>query len=266
MKIENDKYYTPQETAQSCIDKTYEICNLHNIEISQVIEPSAGNGSFLKLIPDCIGYDIEPEDNSIIKADFLKLDIDYQKGRLIIGNPPFGERNNLARSFFKKSVKISDVVGFILPITQLNNSNTLFDFDLVESIDLGIVNFSDSRKLHCCFNIYIRPKNGLLNKSNTSNKSDLFKLFDKRDKNYDSLEYDFCIIRRGSNVGKITTPDKHNMIYKVLVFDKNNLSYVKDVFDNEDLTKGKSFITSPYLTKVEIYQYFSNYGNINNFI
>ena len=134
MKIQNDKYYTPQETAH----KTYEICKLHNIEISQVIEPSAGNGSFLKLIPDSIGYDIEPEDNSIIKADFIKLNIDYQKGRLIIGNPPFGERNNLSRSFFKKSVKISDVVAFILPITQLNNTNTLFDFDLVESIDLGV--------------------------------------------------------------------------------------------------------------------------------
>ena len=43
-KIINDKYYTPIELAKYCIDKTYKIIGRENI--TDIIEPSAGNGSF----------------------------------------------------------------------------------------------------------------------------------------------------------------------------------------------------------------------------
>jgi predicted RNA methylase len=67
-KINLDKYYTPVELAKYCIDKTYEIIGKENI--TEIIEPSAGNGSFSLQIPNCIAYDIEPEHESIIKQDF----------------------------------------------------------------------------------------------------------------------------------------------------------------------------------------------------
>lgn len=44
MKIQNDKYYTPIELANKCIDTVLEIIGYDNI--SEVIEPSIGNGSF----------------------------------------------------------------------------------------------------------------------------------------------------------------------------------------------------------------------------
>jgi len=158
-KIELDKYYTPKELAKYCIDKTYQVIGEN---ISEVIEPSAGNGSFSLQIPSCYAYDIAPEHESIVKQDFLNLDISYLKGRLIIGNPPFGRGNSLSMAFYKKSVKIADYIAFILPISQLNNNVQLYDFDLVYSEDLGEQMYSN-KKLHCCFNIYKRPANGNLN-------------------------------------------------------------------------------------------------------
>ena len=102
-KIDLDKYYTPLDKAKYCIEKVYQIIGENNI--SEVIEPSAGNGSFSLQIPTtCWAYDIEPEHESIIRQDFLTLDVDYLYGRLIIGNPPFGSRMNLAQKFFKKSI------------------------------------------------------------------------------------------------------------------------------------------------------------------
>ncbi len=70
----------------------------------------------------CWAYDIEPEHESVEQQDYLELDVSYLWGRLIIGNPPFGNRMNMAQKFFKKSVEISDYIAFILPISQLNNT------------------------------------------------------------------------------------------------------------------------------------------------
>lgn len=90
-KIENDKYYTSPELAEYCVKKTEEIIGKENI--TEYLEPSAGNGVFLNYLPEGIlSYDIEPEDNRIVKQDYLSLDLEYKKGRCIIGNPPFGEK------------------------------------------------------------------------------------------------------------------------------------------------------------------------------
>lgn len=163
MKIKLDKYYTDINLAKFCIDKTFEIIGKDNI--TEIIEPSAGNGSFSSQIENCIAYDIEPDDNSIIKQDFLKLDLLYKKGRLIIGNPPFGVKNTLSVQFFKKSIKLCDYIAFILPISQLNNNKQMFDFDLIYSEDIGNYKYSNV-ELNCCFNIYQRPKNSLNKKEN----------------------------------------------------------------------------------------------------
>ena len=158
MKIKNDKYYTPKELARELILTTVNLIGIANI--SEIIEPSAGNGSFSSLIPPCIAYDIEPEAEGIIKADFLELDLGYKKGRLFIGNPPFGKSNSLSVKFYNKCVREGDYIAFIQPISQYKNNLQMYSFDLVYSQDLGLVEYS-SRELHCCFNIYTRPKNGL---------------------------------------------------------------------------------------------------------
>lgn len=156
-KISNDKYYTNKDLAKYCIDKTFDIIGKDNI--IDIIEPSAGNGSFSNQM-NCVAYDIAPENKNIIKQDFLKLNLEYKKHRLLIGNPPFGERGNLIRKFYNKSIELGDYIAFILPIKFHNNNEVLYKFDLIYSEDLGMHKYSDVN-LHCCFNIYRRPSNGL---------------------------------------------------------------------------------------------------------
>lgn len=62
-KNQFDKFYTKASTIQECI----KLLNLN--EFDCIIEPSAGNGSFLQFLPHFFAYDIEPEGNNIIKAD-----------------------------------------------------------------------------------------------------------------------------------------------------------------------------------------------------
>lgn len=70
MKINNDKYYTPVELANWCLEKVINIIGKENI--TEIIEPSVGNGSFLHHpnIKIDTAYDILPEcksDTTIIK-------------------------------------------------------------------------------------------------------------------------------------------------------------------------------------------------------
>ena len=146
-KIQNDKYYTSPDLAKYCVEKTKEIVGEENI--TEYIEPSAGSGVFLDYLnKSYLAYDIDPDDDRITKADWLLVDLDYKRGRCIIGNPPFGNRNTLIVQFYKKAVSMCDYISFILPLSQLNNSNQLYHFDLIHSEDLGIKDYS-GRKLHC---------------------------------------------------------------------------------------------------------------------
>lgn len=196
MKIMLDKYYTPSHVVDICISKTFEILG---DSISEIIEPSAGNGAFSNRIKNCIAYDIEPEHESVIKQNFLTLDLSYKKGRLIIGNPPFGRSNNLSIKFFKKSINICDYIAFIQPISQLNNTLQMYEFDLIYSEDLGVCNYSNI-SLHCCFNIYKRPSCGLLNKKPNYKLKDVTIKEYRRDGSIKNINtnFDYAICTWGS--------------------------------------------------------------------
>lgn len=235
-KIENDKYYTPNNIAKHCIDQVYKIIGGDNI--SETIEPSAGNGSFSNQIEDCTAYDIDPEHESIVQQDYLELDIEYKPKRLIIGNPPFGSRMNLAQKFFKKSVKIADYIAFILPISQLNNTNSLYEFDLIHSEDLGKQIYTD-RELHCCFNIYKRPINGKLNKKVTSKLKDLTIVRQDSKKYKDIKNYDLrmCYWGNGS-AGKILEDgESYSAEYKIIIHNKELRNEIVDVLKSIDWHK-----------------------------
>lgn len=217
-KIINDKYYTPVGLAKHCIDKTYEIIGIDNI--TEIIEPSAGNGSFLNHLPkDTLAYDLYPEDDRIVEQDFLKLELDHQKGRLIIGNPPYGRCLSLAQKFYKKSVEIGDYISFILPISQLNNIQSMYEFDLVHSEDLDIECYSGIN-LHCCLNIYKRNANGL--KKPTKIKLRDIKIIRQDSKGYKDKEFDIrmCYWGNGS-AGKILSPEEsYSAEYKIQILNK----------------------------------------------
>lgn len=253
--IELDKFYTPTQTAERCVELMLNTIT-NRMFVTEYLEPSAGSGNFSNIINGCIAYDIEPQHETIIKADFLKLDLPYKEGRLIFGNPPFGDRNNLARSFYKKAVQICDAIAFILPISQLNNRDSLYEFDLIESVDLGILEYS-GMKIHCCFNIYTRPKKGLNSKPKL--QTDLFKILRTGDAEFENTKADFMFCKRGS-VGKEIFEEgkRFGDEYKIIVFDKGNLQYVKDTILNFNWKAYKKHQSAPNISKNDILRLFLN--------
>lgn len=251
--IELDKFYTPTQTAEKCVELMLNTIT-NRMFVTEYLEPSAGSGNFSNIINGCIAYDIEPQHETIIKADFLKLDLPYKRGRFIFGNPPFGDRNNLARSFYEKAVQICDAIAFILPISQLNNRDSLYEFDLIESIDLGVLEYS-GMKIHCCFNIYTRPENGLNSKPKI--KVDLVKIYRDDQDGYESVEYDFAICRR-RNAGTLKTERLETQTYKIKVMDKTKTEDVKNTILNFDWQNYKKHQSAPSISKNDILRLFLN--------
>ena len=257
-KIKNDKYYTSKELALYCINKTYEIIGDKNIV--DVIEPSAGSGSFSKQIPiGCTAYDIDPDDEDIIKNDFLELDIDYLKGRLIIGNPPYGEKMNLAQKFYKKSINICDYVAFILPISQLNNNISLFEFDLIYSEDLGKQDYSGV-KLHCCFNIYKRPESGELNNKSTKKLKDISIIRQDSKKFSETNIYDLRMCYWGASAGRILKYDEHYAAeYKIVIHNEDLKSKIIEVLSNVNWQEELNYIAMPKIQQFHIIKVLQKY-------
>ena len=232
-KIQNDKYYTPIDVANYCFDKVISIIGKENI--SEIVEPSCGNGSFYhySIMPD-IGYDIKPECKrpNIFTKDYLTINIDYKPKRLIIGNPPYGRCLSTAQQFYKKSCKIADYIAFILPISQLNNSRSLFEFDLIYSEDLGVHTYTD-RDLHCCFNIYKRPKNGTINAKPKAVLNDV-KIYRQDSKGYEDKPYDIRMCYWGDgSAGKILDESEHySAEYKIQILNENLKPQIVDVLTN----------------------------------
>lgn len=242
MKIDNDKYYTSDDVVMLCLKEFINTAIENNIQVTETIEPSAGSGAFSSRIQSCIAYDIEPESENIIRQDFLTLDIPYKKGRLIIGNPPFGKSNSLSVKFFKKSIEIADYIAFIQPISQLNNTLQMYEFDLIKSIDLGETDFSD-RKLHCCFNIYKRPDSGVLNTRPNYKLEDVMILEYRRGGKYTIPEgYDYAMCNWGNgSLGK-----QPNFVGE---FAQEVYIYIKNEKFREEILELLQFDTIRYFVK-----------------
>lgn len=256
-KLHLDKYYTSKKLAKYCIDKTHEVIGKDNI--TEVVEPSAGNGSFSSQIDGCIAYDIEPETESITSQDFLKLDIPYKEGRLLIGNPPYGSRMNLARKFFKKSVKLGDYISYILPISQLNNVNSLYEFDLVHSEDLGKQRYTD-RDLHCCLNIYRRPNDSTLNKKPVNRLKDVL-IVRQDSKKYNEIEdYDVRMCYWGDGTaGKILSDDEeYSAEYKIIINSDSKRNEIKSFIEGFDWNKYVKGIAMKRLKQYQIIEVLQN--------
>ncbi len=258
-KLHLDQYYTPTEVAVHCIETAYRVIGKENI--TTILEPSAGTGSFSNNISNCEAYDLEPKADGVIQADFLLLDIEYKKGRLVIGNPPFGSRGNLMQKFCKKSFAIADYVAFILPINQMNNVVSIYEFDLIHSEDLGEKDYS-GKKVHCCLNIYKRPANGLNSKPNY--KTEVIEVREvreviknqnpKRNKELGDFQYDIAICAWGA-VGKECSVGQYAKTFYIKINDKLNFEYYKNLLLGADWCSIYKMTGTPNLLQWQVYKY-----------
>ena len=196
-----DRFYTTPETVTKCLSL---------IDFSKydcIIEPSAGTGNFIKQFPkevDIFGYDLNPEEEFIVKEDWFKVDkIQFNKYKsiLVCGNPPFGQQNTLAISFFNEAAKFCETIAFILPLSFKKDSikNRLdLNFHLINEIPLLDCEFllknEENIKVPCVFQVWQREKNPR-KPVKLKTTTDLFDFVDKSNA-------DFRIQRVGGNAGK----------------------------------------------------------------
>jgi len=246
---------------------------LSGITITEIIEPSAGDGSFIdeldKLKIPTFYYDLYPEHPRIIQQDFLKLELDYRPGRVIIGNPPFclnGHNFNLWKNFCNKSSEIAEYTIFISPSSQFNNDYSLKRFVLIYSEYLGDIEYrgTNNIKVKTCLNIY---KRNLSKKTDNKIKEVIEKDFRierierEKDGSYKGcFNCDFYLGGWGSIACKMVNPEnkKYALQYgfKVLNEDKRNdlFEFLKSFSSQYKDEVIRQCVSAPYISKRYIYE------------
>jgi len=253
-----DKYYTKPTIVEKCINLTIEHLKIKKEDF--IIEPSAGNGSFIdgikQLTSNHIFYDLEPEHPEIIKQDYLLFDYNtniqthYNKVH-VIGNPPFGRQSSLAIKFIKKSSEYADSISFILP----------------KSFKKESMKKSFSMNYHLIFE-YDIPDNSFLVDNKEHNVPCVFQIWEKKDFNREIIakmipnKYtfvkknenpDISFRRVGVNAGRISKDiDKSDQSHYFIKFDEkisddiyNQLSTIN--FDCKNNTVGPKSISKQEL-------------------
>ncbi len=255
-----DKYYTNPKTVTTCMNIITKHLNIGNADVC--IEPSAGNGAFIEKIKSItqnnIFYDIEPENDDIIKQDYLALDPKdiskkYKKIH-VIGNPPFGRQSSLAIKFIKKSTEFCDSISFILPKSFKKDSlkkHFPLKFHLETEIEIPTNSFLINNKPHnvpCVFQIWIKKSTERTPPITFTPNN--FKFVKKTE------EHDISFRRVGVYAGELDTITEnksiqsHYFIKFHSILTEEQLNKLKNInYDNRNNTVGPRSISKPELIK-----------------
>jgi len=156
-----DKFYTIPAISEKCIAAVGGRYDWASWDL--VVEPSAGNGSFLSRIPtrNKVGLDISPEHSDILRQDFFEYRPPAGGKILVVGNPPFGRVCSLAVKFFNHAADWCTAIAFIIPKTfrRVSLQARLHrKFHLVHDADIPSVpcSFTPPMNVKCCFQIWER--------------------------------------------------------------------------------------------------------------
>lgn len=264
-----DKYYTRPEIAYRCCEIIKEYIDI-DTKRDLVIEPSAGDGSFIAPIKDVlrckntIFYDIAPQHKIIKKQDFLRLSSplpnDVNKIH-VVGNPPFGFRSSTAIKFIRKAGTFCDTISFILPRSFKKPSmqrSVCPNFRLLCTYVLPKYSFTvDGRPydVPCVFQIW--KKTGNTRKRHAILRPIGYK-FVKNDLN----KAHFAVRRVGFNAGKIYLKDlkafsnlNKNSHYFIRLDHRADITRIKDI-----KSTSKRDVSGPYsISKAEIIRKLNRY-------
>ena len=146
-----DQYFTKSEVVHRCLVQLGSLS-----EYDLVVEPSAGNGTFLKAIEheNKIGLDIDPQHRSVIQADWFTYEVSDEYGRvLVVGNPPYGQYHKLSSAFILRAMSFGNVctIAFILPNVYRKHTRQSIipqDWRIASILDLGRDCFTLNGKDH----------------------------------------------------------------------------------------------------------------------
>lgn len=189
----DDKYYAQPSLVNYVVDTAINIIGKENI--SEIIEPSAGDGAFMDKL-DSLGipvsyYDLYPEHPRIKRQDFGKLDLPYKRGRLFLGGPPYGKASYLWHMFVRQAAKMGDYIAYISPPSMHDVNPQPGYLEVLHTEQLKPLKFFGSKErgekdvvMRSSFNIYkvnhgrkveVDPKDELLERDfiiRSYNKSD----------------------------------------------------------------------------------------------
>lgn len=186
---EKDQFFTSNDIVEKYWNTFLELTEI-NPDDYIFVEPSAGNGSFLKILPpNTIAMDVEPRGENIVKQDFLSWHpIEDQKKYIVFGNPPFGLRGHTALKFINHSSTFADYVCFILP--QLFESDgkgsprgRIIGYNLIFSESFSAffqMPDEEKTKINCVFQIWSKEtsNNQYLLEKQTSDSVKVYSLSD----------------------------------------------------------------------------------------
>ena len=256
-----DKYYTSGHTVNLCVHyiKNNIVINKEDL----CIEPSAGNGAFinaLKLLSDNYKfYDLYPENEEIIKQDYLNMDTNnFNNNNIhIIGNPPFGRQSSLAIKFIKKSVQYCKSISFILPKSFKKESlkkHFPLNFHLVCEEDLPENSFIINNKSYnvpCVFQIWIKKDT---NRISPQKLIPIGYKFVKKEENHD-----ISFRRVGVNAGNISkiTQDKSYQSHYFIKFEKQITDELIEKINNIDFNIKNNTVGPKSISKQELIKEFN---------
>lgn len=211
-----DQFFTKEEIAQQCVK---ELKSLYSFgDFDAIIEPSAGTGSFAKLLPASkrIAIEIDPdlcdENAEYICEDFFNYSPPEEwKQVLVLGNPPFGTQNKLSVDFFNHAANFANVIAFIIPRTWNKQSihNRLNEkYHLIKAVDLPEDCFYGDKNTNvkCCFQIWERSTVSRKKEKKELSHNDWDFLSYHKEKNdlVPPQNADFVVLAYGSNSGQIS--------------------------------------------------------------
>ncbi len=199
------------------------------------MEPSAGTGNFIQSLVNngikrnqIVGFDIDPKAAGIIKQNYLLRRSRFSANRVVIGNPPFGNRGDLALKFLNKSLKEAPIVAMIFPNTfnrfmiqkQVEiNGKLIYSEQLAEN---SFILNDREYGVKCVFQIWVLSSFVTLEKDKRllsappikhqdfetfihNNTTNTLKYFDKS-----KYEWEFAVVRQGyyDYSERITNPKK----------------------------------------------------------
>lgn len=189
---DKDQFFTPISTADYCYSKFLKTVEKYKEEIDKYIyiEPSAGNGNFLGVLPSDrrFGIDIESENKEVTITDYLSWKPQDKRKYIVFGNPPFGLRGHMALKFLNHSSKFADYVCFILPQMfesdgKGNPKSRVKNLNLIHSEKIPQEFTSPTGvyvKVNCVFQIWSKFHKSVKYESNTL-KSDFIKIYSMSD-------------------------------------------------------------------------------------
>ncbi|MGY6172558.1 hypothetical protein ACW95P_04390 [Candidatus Mycoplasma pogonae] len=267
-----DQFYTNPKICDKLVTKIFNL--LPSTKNFNFIEPSAGTGNFIHALKKqnirsnkIKSYDIDPKSEDIIKSDYLKTKINYNKKNFIIGNPPFGKRAKLAIEFLNKGLNEADYVAMILPKTfnrfsvqkQIKKNAKLIYSETLEREAFLVDN--KAYNVNCVFQIWVneniilatkdkRLKSNLTNKDNQDFELFIHNNTDQTKKYFNKKIYkwDFAVVRQGYyDYNKKITKENELIPNRQYLFVKCNNEIAKKIIDLVDFEKlAKTTSTTVY--------------------